>query len=207
MERGQGRSYRPASERRDEVLDAAIALFAEHGTETSLRTIAESLGLSHAALRYHFPSRDELLVEVYRAHEASSPPGPQDASAVESMEDSAVRNRGVPGLVELYATLTTDALREERHPVPHAFIKERFARVRRNLAQQVREDQAAGRVDPGIDPEDAAALIAAASDGLQLQWLIDPDAVDVHRALTVLERMFPSRGGASARPESPAGGA
>ena len=41
----------------------------------------------------------------------------------------------------------------------------------------------------------------------QLQWLIDPDAVDVHRALTVLERMFPSRGGSSARPESPAGGA
>lgn len=186
------RTYRPASERRDEVLAAAIALFAEHGTEASLRSLAESLGLSHAALRYHFPSRDDLLVEVYRRHEAAAP-ATHEVSAVESMEESAVRNRAVPGLVELYATLSADALREERHPVVHAFIRERFARVRADLAHRISQDQAAGRVDPDIDPLDAASLIAAASDGLQLQWLIDPDAVDVRRALTLLERVFPGR--------------
>ena len=31
----------------------------------------------------------------------------------------------------------------------------------------------------------------AASDGLQLQWLLDPDAVDVRRALALLDRLLP----------------
>jgi hypothetical protein len=39
-----------------------------------------------------------------------------------------------------------------------------------------------------IDSLDAAAPVIAASDGLQIQWLIDPGAVDVGRALSILER-------------------
>ncbi|HMD23245.1 MAG TPA: TetR family transcriptional regulator C-terminal domain-containing protein, partial [Streptosporangiaceae bacterium] len=43
----------------------------------------------------------------------------------------------------------------------------------------------------GIDPMDAAALVIAASDGLQIQWLLDPDAVDVGRSLAILDRLLP----------------
>jgi hypothetical protein len=46
-------------------------------------------------------------------------------------------------------------------------------------------------VAPDIDPIDAAALVIAASDGLQIQWLLDPDAVDVGRSLSMLERLVP----------------
>ena len=45
---------------------------------------------------------------------------------------------------------------------------------------------------------DAAALVIAASDGLQIQWLLDPDAVDVGRSLALLDRLLPG----SARPEA-----
>jgi hypothetical protein len=38
---------------------------------------------------------------------------------------------------------------------------------------------------------DAAALVIAASDGLQIQWLLDPDAVDVGRSLAILDRLLP----------------
>ena len=41
------------------------------------------------------------------------------------------------------------------------------------------------------DPLDAAALVIAASDGLQIQWLLDPGDVDVGRSLSILERLFP----------------
>jgi hypothetical protein len=43
---------------------------------------------------------------------------------------------------------------------------------------------------------DAAALVIAASDGLQIQWLLDPGAVDVGRSLSILERLLPRDPGA-----------
>jgi hypothetical protein len=33
--------------------------------------------------------------------------------------------------------------------------------------------------------------VIAASDGLQIQWLLDPDVVDVSRSLAILERLLP----------------
>ena len=47
--------------------------------------------------------------------------------------------------------------------------------------------RAAGRAAAGRGRStrlDAAALVIAASDGLQIQWLLDPDAVDVGRSLS-----------------------
>jgi AcrR family transcriptional regulator len=189
-----GPSYRKGAERRAEILSKAIELFAEHGVEASLRAIGDAIGVSHAALRYYFASRDELLVEVYRTHEVSLPsePARDNASAVELMELSAELNGTIPGLTELYATLTTDALQAQRHPATRDFIASRFRRVRSDLAERIRAGQIAGAIDPGIDPDDAAALVAAASDGLQLQWLLDPDAVDIKRSLALLEHLLPA---------------
>ncbi|GAA1543668.1 TetR/AcrR family transcriptional regulator [Dactylosporangium maewongense] len=190
----EGRSYRKAAVRRAEILSQAIALFAERGVDASLRAIGAAIGVSHAALRYYFSSRDELLVEVYRAHEqVEHGDAPQDGvSAVRLMERSAERNRTIPGLVELYATLTTDALQAGQHPLTHEFVRDRFRLLRSHLAERVRTGQRAGAIAADIDPDDAASLVIAASDGLQLQWLLDPEAVDVRRALALLERLLPS---------------
>ena len=38
----------------------------------------------------------------------------------------------------------------------------------------MREEQAAGKIDPDLDPERIASLFAAATDGLQTQWMLDP---------------------------------
>jgi AcrR family transcriptional regulator len=201
---GRERSYRKASERRAEILSRAIELFAERGVGASLRAIGDAIGVTHAALRYYFPSRDELLVEVYRTHERLEyePPEPEEVSAVAVIERSAERNRSIPGLVELYATLTTDALQGQQHPLTREFVRQRFQRLRADLAERIRTGQRAATIAADIDPEDAAALVIAASDGLQLQWLLDPDAVDVRRALALLERLLPS----SPPPEAAAGG-
>ena len=179
--------------RRAEILSRAIELFAERGVGTSLRAIGEAIGVSHAALRYYFASRDELLVEVYRAHEQleQDDPPPAGVSAVGVMQRSAERNRTIPGLVELYATLTTDALQGQQHPLTRDFVRERFGQVRAYLAERIRAGQRTGVIAADLDPDDAASLVVAASDGLQLQWLLDPDAVDVGRALALLERLLP----------------
>lgn len=187
------RSYPKGVRRRQQILDSAIALLAQRGVDrASLRTVGEAIGVSHAALRHYFSSRDELLVEAYRTHEArAARDAPAtDESAVGLIVEAAERNRSIPGLVELYATLTTDAL-QEQHAVTREFVRERFRSLRADLAARIASGQRAGSVAPDIDPLDAAALVIAASDGLQIQWLLDPDAVDVGRSLSMLERLVP----------------
>lgn len=187
------RSYPKGVRRRQQILDSAIALLAQRGVDrASLRTVGEAIGVSHAALRHYFSSRDELLVEAYRTHEArAARDAPAtDESAVGLIVEAAERNRSIPGLVELYATLTTDAL-QEQHAVTRDFVRERFRSLRAALAVMIESGQQAGRIAADIDPLDAAALVIAASDGLQIQWLLDPDAVDVGRSLSILERLVP----------------
>ena len=203
------RSYPKGVRRRQQILDSVIALLAQRGVDrASLRTVGEAIGVSHTALRHYFSSRDELLVEAYRTHEArAAGSGPADSSAssassaVSVIIEAAERNRSIPGLVELYATLSTDAL-QEQHALTREFVRDRFRALRAALAARIAEGQPArggdlapggepGGVGAGIDPMDAAALVIAASDGLQIQWLLDPDAVDVGRSLAILDRLLP----------------
>jgi AcrR family transcriptional regulator len=190
--RGPLRPYRKGVERRQQILDRAIELFAEHGVDgASMRSVGEAIGVSHAALRHYFSSREELLIEVYREHEQRPHPEDEDAGAVEDIARSADRNREVPGLVQLYSTLTADALQEQR-TATREFVNARFRRVREDLVRRIERSQAAGATAADIDAADAASLIIAASDGLQVQWLLDPGTVDVRRSLELLERLLPS---------------
>jgi AcrR family transcriptional regulator len=56
---------RPDLERRRQLLDALIEVFARGGIgDRSLREIAEAVGTSHRMLLHHFGSRDELLLTI-----------------------------------------------------------------------------------------------------------------------------------------------
>jgi AcrR family transcriptional regulator len=186
------RGYAKGNARRAQILDQVLRMVAEQGVDaSSLRSVADALGISHAALRHYFPSRDDLLVAVYHEHEAQrGGKGGPPRSVVGGMRESAVLNREVPGLVQLYTTLAGDAV-GEGHPVTREFVRARFVRLRADLAEKVRADQEAGRIDPGVDAGDLAALAIAASDGIQVQWLLDPEAVDGARVLELLERLVP----------------
>ncbi len=52
---------------RQRILDAAEALFTEHGFDaTTLRQITGAAGVNLAAVNYHFGSKEELVREVFR---------------------------------------------------------------------------------------------------------------------------------------------
>jgi AcrR family transcriptional regulator len=194
-------AYAKGIARRQEILERAIDVFARRGSDkTSMRAIASEMGVTHAALAHYFGSREELLVAVYRESErrgnepatgAAGMPedaAPTDPSPVESMRESARANREVPGLVQLYSMLVAAAL-EDGHEPAREFATERFARLRRDLSERVRRDQARGRIRPEVDPEAVAALVIAASDGLQTQWLLEPRAPQ-DAALTLLDALL-----------------
>lgn len=50
---------------RERILEVALDLFRRHGYEgTSIRDVAERMGLTKAAVYYHFPSKESLLADV-----------------------------------------------------------------------------------------------------------------------------------------------
>ena len=187
-------SYAKGVARRQAILDRAIEVFAQRGgRRTSLRAIAQEVGVTHAALTHYFGSLDELLVAVYRASEAPPDGEPAteqdgDATPAEMMRRSAEANRAVPGLVQLYSTLVASAL-DDADSAAYAFATDRFDRLRGQLAERVRAQQDAGLLRADLDPGLVAALVIAASDGLQTQWLLEP-SVDHAAALALLDRLL-----------------
>ena len=174
---GRRGSYAKGVARRLEILDRAIEVFAERGGYgTSLRSIAQAIGISHAALLHYFDSREQLLIAVYEHAEAkrNADPGlPAPTGALDVLVQAANANVEVPGLVELYTTLVAASL-EAGDTVGRSYFTERFARVRDDLVQRIRAEQAAGTMRTDVDAGQIAALLVAASDGLQIQWLLDP---------------------------------
>ena len=91
-------------------------------------------------------------------------------------------------MVQLYTALVASAL-EDGHPAATAFATQRFTRLRAALVEQIKTRQKDGRIRSDLDADQVAALVIAASDGLQTQWLLDPD-VDQVAALALLDDLL-----------------
>lgn len=184
-------SYAKGIERRQQILDRALEVFNERGFEgTSLRALGEAIGVSHAALRHYFDSREHLLLEVLReadrrAIEFAEASG---RGAVDFVLRGADYNMQIPGLMALYNTMSAHAL-ERNNEHSRAFFVERYDTVRKALAAIFEVGREQGTVRPDISVEAAAALVIAACDGLATQWLIDP-SVDMREAMHLLDRLL-----------------
>ena len=168
-------SYAKGVAKREEILTAALDVIARNGyRRTSVRELADAVGLSQAGLLHYFSSKEELFQEIVRKRDEV------DASAFEGLHETPIEgffavirhNSEVPGLVQLYAQVSTEA-GDPEHPA-HEFFIERYRRFRAMFSQLIRDEQAAGRVDPALDADRIANLFLAAADGLQTQWMLDP---------------------------------
>jgi AcrR family transcriptional regulator len=63
--RSRGATGRAGDETRSQILDVALRLFTERGYEgTSIRDLADALGMTKSALYYHFPSKEAIVMAV-----------------------------------------------------------------------------------------------------------------------------------------------
>jgi AcrR family transcriptional regulator len=98
---------------RQDILDTALELFADQGYDkTSLREIAEHIGVTKAALYYHFPSKEDILlalvepiltmqntvVEALRSGELRDPASWQPS--LEGTLEALLQNRRIFALME-----------------------------------------------------------------------------------------------------------
>jgi AcrR family transcriptional regulator len=168
---------------RDRVVRAALQAYAANGySGSSLAGIAAAAGLTTAGLLHHFPSKEELLISVLKERdrldgERFQLRGFVGLDALDALVKLVEANSSTPGLVRAFTVLMGESAAED-HPARQWF-KERYPRRRENLAAALRAGIGTGEIRPDTDGDAVAAEVIAMMDGLQVQWLLDPDRVDM----------------------------
>jgi AcrR family transcriptional regulator len=198
---GTGRrgSYAKGVAKREEILTRALDVIAREGFRgASVKELADAVGLSQAGLLHYFGSKEELFTEILRKRDELDTvdqgweADPSRAAEAAGADLSGIRdgylqvirhNADVPGLVQLFARLSVDAADPE-HPA-HRFFLERGESLRGYFAAAIAEQQAAGTITGRVDPETLARLFQAVADGMQVQWMLEPD-VDMAAVVSVL---------------------
>jgi AcrR family transcriptional regulator len=184
----------PRGERSKEtILEAALPLFARQGYRgASLASIASAAGLTQPGLLHHFPSKEELLLGLLDWRDRDDGKrlsGLRDGDGLaylERLEDLVAHNMTAPELVALFTTLVGEGTSPE-HPA-HAYFVERYRRIRARAIRSLREGQLAGEVRNDADLEVIVPLLFAVMDGLQIQWLLDPE-IDMVASFDVFAKL------------------
>jgi len=180
---------------REKIIQAATELFAQQGFRgAKMADIAKAADLTEPGLLHHFPSKTHLLMEVLkerdridseRMHATLKKNGNHFLDAgIELVE----HNETVPGLVQLFTLLVAEGISPD-HPA-HAFFTERYQREREHMAQVIMQAQKANEVRSDIPAETLVVLIFAMMDGLQVQWLLEPEKINMSGMFRVLMDML-----------------
>ncbi len=159
--------HEPAALRRTQLLDAALACFAEHGYHLArIDDIAKHAGLSKGAFYHHFASKEEVFNAVFdRFNE-------EFQQALGSLA-----GHNLPQVLLSYGETIVRTLTQDRRLVGawseffgHPASRERMAL----LYQQIRMElgKVLGNNGDGIA---TAALLVGAIEGLVLQGLVDEE--------------------------------
>lgn len=181
--------YAATQERRASIVDGAVILFARQGFHnTSLAAIAEYAGVPKSSLLRYFPTKEHLLTAVLVARDdhGLASARAQSWSAREHfakiIESARTAVEAEPGLIAFFTVLTGEALAPE-HP-GHDYIRFRYRRARSYFTALFAEAADEGLLAPGRDPAREATNFLAMWDGLQIQWLYDPEDINIPGALS-----------------------
>ncbi|WP_328871093.1 TetR/AcrR family transcriptional regulator [Streptomyces sp. NBC_00287] len=165
-----------SEERRAEIVRAALEVIAERGYRgASLASVAERVGLTQQGLLHYFPTKDALLVAVLEERDQWDAV-PDTRWRVDLLASLVEYNAMRPGIIQTFSALLGESV-TEGHPAREYFT-ERYTRVRTSMAEVLRAEYG-DRLPNGLTPERTAPLLVAVMDGLQYQWLLDPESVDM----------------------------
>ncbi|MGL4256404.1 TetR/AcrR family transcriptional regulator [Microbacterium sp.] len=176
-------SYAKGIAKREEILERALDVIAREGYQgASVKELADEVGLSQAGLLHYFDSKEELFTAILRKRDEvdSAGFGLHAADGTVAHGDfqegfiGVIRhNADVPGLVQLFARLSVDAADPDH--AAHDFFVERGRTLREVFTDSIAARQAAGELTRSIDPAVLARIFQAVADGLQVQWMLEPE--------------------------------
>lgn len=169
---------------RAKIIDIAFEHFAANGYHgTSMAKIATEAGISQPGLLYHFPNKPALFQAVLVERDQRDLDGAgmrlEDLAELDFFQlldvfgrfvERNAQNRNMVQLAHLVAAEATAA----DHP-GHEWVVNRLKGVQRLCEGAVRRSLEAGTIRRDVDPAAIARTLIAASEGLENQWLLDPE--------------------------------
>ncbi|WP_265522625.1 TetR/AcrR family transcriptional regulator [Oerskovia flava] len=185
------REHRPAAERREQLLDAAVAVMREGGiSAATTRVVADRAGLPQGAFHYCFRSKDELFAALLDRELDASLGHVWDAVAdAQDLEESiAVALRALLDHVRSdpeYHLLTAELVDvAARTPaLAHVARREHTAYVD-HVEQRLRQWQEVNG-DLSVSPRVLAEALVAASTGISSAWLSSRDDEAAHASVAL----------------------
>ncbi len=199
-----------AGERRREIVSAAIELAAEIGPDrVSAARLAERVGLSQPAIFRHFASMDALWLAVGQEIVGQVAPPPEALKGAPPEVQLAGLVRRHLGHVAARPAITAILFSSELHGRNEALRAhfERMIRAREAaFARLIAAAMEAGRLEPGMGAQDAAALILAQIQGLAMRWSLQRRSFDLQaEGAHLTEALLRSWARGTARQELPEG--
>lgn len=178
-----GRTRQPRGDRRrQQILDAAVELFAAKGyRSTGVAALAERVGMTAPGMLYYFGSKEGLLRETVAERDRANAPHAGDVGDLASLRDIGKHNVETATLVRLYVVLGAESL-DPDDPL-HDFFVERYETARALTRAVLDRELADGRIRADADIDQIAVEIIAVIMGLEVQWLADPERVDLETSI------------------------
>ena len=199
--------------RKNEILDAAFTCFRRRGFhQSTMQDICHEAQLSPGAIYRYFRSKEEIIDAATDRNTAewtnliasmrSQAPSPGDA--LDMMANYFFGRLQEPGFVQetrLDIETWPEILRDDQL---RASFARQFAALRVLFVQLFREAQAEGYLREGPAPEHLFNLVAALYQGLRLNTLFEPEAVDPDAVAQTLVELLrgPKSGPPSAAPST-----
>lgn len=180
---------------KEKIIQAASEYFAQQGYRGArMADIAKAANLTEPGLLHHFPSKNHLLMAVLaerdRVDRVRFDPSvsSEKGDLLASLEQLVEFNETVPGLVQLFTILVAESI-QDQHP-GHDFFKQRYQSAREQDSEFLRQGQAQGHIRADISVEDLVIMLYAMMDGLQIQWLFEPEKIDMARIFRQFVRLL-----------------
>jgi AcrR family transcriptional regulator len=182
--------------RREQIVDAAVAVIAEQGLQNlSLSEIEKRAGMTRGHLTYYFPAKEAILLAVFDRllqlmceRNRTSERQTAEWAATASMQD-------VLRMI-LQVVLREPQANPEFHALQYTFLsqighredfRQRLASLyeewRSRMSEHLANDFEQGRTRRRVAPRAMASLIQATLHGLAMQLAADPNAFDREQML------------------------
>jgi AcrR family transcriptional regulator len=173
--------YAKTAKLRARAIEIGIELFGSAGYNgATLTEVADRLDMSLTGLQHHFPDKDSLLTAVLAERDRRDAELLLDRTRLDGLENLiSIVSEGSrsPGLMELHCVLSAEAT-SPSHPA-HEYFRRRYEQLRADSTVAFREMAEQGLITPAVTADSLARMVIALVDGLQLQWLLDRDSVDM----------------------------
>ncbi len=178
---------KPAKDRHQEILDAAVRVIAERGlAETRISDIADRAGVSPGLILYYFDSKDRVLSEALSfANDRFYLRASRETRRLPSAKDQLTRliELSTPGFLPrderldsewaLWIEVWTRALRDPEMAKDREVLDKRW---RASIADIIRTGQQSGEFPPG-DADELALRLGALIDGLAIQVILNDSEI------------------------------